>query len=90
MEFYERIRNAREDKDEKQEAIAKYLGITRQQYGLYETGQREFKIAHIIKLCMYFDLSSDFILGLPEGMPYGHSKTKKTETRKGRSKRLNT
>ena len=77
MEFYERIRNAREDKDEKQEVIAKYLGITRQQYGLYETGQREFKIKHIIKLCMYFDLSADFILGLPEGMPYGHSKTKK-------------
>ena len=77
MEFYERIRNAREDRDEKQEAIAKYLGITRQQYGLYETGQREFKIKHIIKLCMYFDLSADFILGLPEGMPHGHSKTKK-------------
>lgn len=76
MQFYERIRNAREDRDEKQETIAKYLGITRQQYGLYETGQREFKVKHIIKLCMYFELSADFILGLPEGMPYGHSKTK--------------
>lgn len=90
MEFYERIRNAREDKDDKQETVAKYLGITRQQYGLYETGQREFKINHIVKLCMYFDLSSDFILGLPEGMPYGHSKTKQGEKRKGRSKRQNT
>lgn len=77
MEIYERIRNAREDKDEKQETLARYLGITRQQYGLYETGQREFKLNHIIKLCMYFDLSADYILGLPEGMPYGHSKTKK-------------
>ena len=77
MQFYERIRNAREDKDEKQETVAKYLGITRQQYGLYETGQREFKIIHIIKLCMYFNLSADYILGLPEGMPYGHSKTKR-------------
>lgn len=80
MQFYERIRNAREDKDEKQETIAKYLGITRQQYGLYETGQREFKINHIVKLCMYFNLSADYILGLPEGMPYGHSKTKRRET----------
>lgn len=77
MEFYDRIKNAREDADEKQETIAKYLGITRQQYSLYETGQREFKIKHIIKLAMYFDLSTDYILGLPEGMPYGHSKTKK-------------
>lgn len=80
MQFYERIRNAREDKDEKQETIAKYLGITRQQYGLYESGQREFKINHIVKLCMYFNLSADYILGLPEGMPYGHSKTKRRET----------
>lgn len=79
MQFYERIRNAREDKDEKQETIAKYLGITRQQYGLYESGQREFKINHIVKLCMYFNISADYILGLPEGMPYGHSKTKKRE-----------
>lgn len=79
MQFCERIRNAREDKDEKQETIAKYLGITRQQYGLYETGQREFKINHIVKLCMYFNLSADYILGLPEGMPYGHSKTKRKE-----------
>ena len=76
MEFYERIKNARIDADEKQETIAKMLGITRQQYGLYETGQREFKINHIRKLCIYFDLSADFLLGLPEGMPYGHSKTK--------------
>lgn len=77
MEFYERIKNARIDADEKQETIAKMLGITRQQYGLYETGQREFKIKHIQKLCIYFNLSADWILGLPDGMPYGHSKTKK-------------
>lgn len=82
MQFYERIRNAREDREEKQETIAKYLGITRQQYGLYETGQREFKIKHIQKLCMYFDISADFILGLPEGLPYGHSITRKRGDKK--------
>lgn len=81
MEFYQRIKNAREDKDEKQETIAKYLGITRQQYGLYETGQREFKIVHIVKLCMYFNLSADFILGLPDNLPYGHSITKEKRGR---------
>ena len=82
MEFHERIKNARIDKDDKQETIASYLGITRQQYGLYETGQREFKIKHIIKLCMYFNLSADFLLGLPDGLPYGHSITiRKKESR---------
>ena len=77
MEFYERIRNARIDADEKQEAIASFLKISRQQYSLYETGQREFKIKHIKQLCIHFDLSADWILGLPQGLPYGHSKTRK-------------
>ena len=77
MHFYERIKNEREDREEKQETIAKYLGITRQQYSLYERGERQFKIEHIYKLCIYFNLSADFILGLPENLPYGHSKTRK-------------
>ena len=83
MQLHERIRNAREDKEDKQETVAKYLGITRQQYSLYETGEREFKLKHIQKLCMYFELSADFLLGLPEGLPYGHSITKE---KKGKEK----
>ena len=58
MEYYQKLRNLREDADKKQEDIAKVLGITRQQYGLYET------------------VSADYILGLPTGLPYGHSRTR--------------
>ena len=76
MEVHERIRNLREDADLKQEVIASYLKITRPQYSLYETGKREFKLEHIKKLCLYFNVSADWLHGLPEGMPYGHSKTK--------------
>lgn len=77
MEIYERIRNLREDADMKQEAVAKYLGITRPQYSLYETGKREFKLEHIRRLCMLYNISADAVLNLPENMPYSHSKTKK-------------
>lgn len=77
MQYYDKIRNLREDSDLKQETVASYLGITRPQYSLYETGKREFKIEHIRKLCLYFNISADAILNLPEGMPYSHSKTKK-------------
>ncbi len=77
MQFYERIRGLREDRDLKQETLAMYLGITRQQYSLYETGKRAFSVLQVIALCEYFHVSADYILGLPEGMPYGHSKTKK-------------
>ncbi len=77
MKYIEKIRGLREDRDLKQETLAAYLGITRQQYSLYETGRRAFPVEHIIALCKYFQVSADYILDLPQGMPYGHSKTKK-------------
>ena len=76
MEYYQKLRNLREDADKKQEDIAKILDITRQQYGLYETGAREMKLKHIITLCKYYKVSADYLLGLPKGLPYGHSKTR--------------
>ena len=76
MEYYQKLRNLREDADKKQEAIAKVLGITRQQYGLYETGTREMKLKQIITLCKYYHVSADYILGLPADLPYGHSRTR--------------
>lgn len=69
-EAHQIIRDMREDRDEKQETIAKMLKITKQQYSLYETGKREFKQRHIKELCQYFHVSADYILGLPEGLPY--------------------
>lgn len=77
MEYYSRLRNLREDADKRQYDIAMLLNITRQQYGLYETGEREIKLKQLITLCQYYNVSADYILGLPKGMPYGHSKTKK-------------
>lgn len=75
MEYYQKLKNLREDADKHQEDVAKILGITRQQYSLYETGTREMKLGHIIALCKYYHISADYILGLPAGLPYGHSKT---------------
>lgn len=77
MEIHDKVKNLREDADLKQETVANYLGITRPQYSLYETGKREFKLEHIRKLCLYFNISADSLLGLPQGMPYSHSKTKR-------------
>lgn len=77
MEIYERIRGLREDSDLNQETIAKYLGITRPQYSLYETGKRAFPAEQIAKLCKFFHVSADYVLDIPPGMPYGKSKTNK-------------
>ena len=58
------LKNLREDKDEKQEAIAILLKITRQQYQLYESGKRKLPVDFLPILCKHFDVSADYLLGL--------------------------
>lgn len=78
MEIYQqRIRGLREDKDMTQAEIAQILGTTKNQVGKYERGEQDMNIRHIITLCKYYHVSADYILGLPAGLPYGHSKTQK-------------
>ena len=72
--FNEILRELREDNDYKQETVALELKITRQQYQLYESGKRQFEVEHIIKLCKFYNVSSDYVLGLPENLPYPKNK----------------
>ncbi|WP_295053981.1 helix-turn-helix transcriptional regulator, partial [Ruminococcus sp.] len=54
MHYTQRLRELREDHDQKQESIALELNITRQQYQLYESGKRKLPIDLLIKLCKYY------------------------------------
>lgn len=58
------MRELREDRDLKQAAVASVLGISQQVYSRYETGTNEMPIHHLIKLCQYYQVSADYILGL--------------------------
>lgn len=66
MYFTQRLRDLREDKDLKQEDIAKVLKITRQQYQLYESGKRKIPIDLLIELCKFYNVSADYILGFTD------------------------
>lgn len=77
MAYQEKLRNLREDKDMTQAQIAMVLGTTKNQVGKYERGEQEMNINHLITLCQFYKVSADYILELPEGLPYGTSKTKK-------------
>ena len=61
---FKRLKDLREDKDLKQENIANLLKITRQQYGLYETGKRTIPIDLLIILAHFYDTSIDYIVGI--------------------------
>ena len=77
MEYHERIKNLRIDADKTQQEIADLLKTGQSYYAKYENGHRSLPIERLRELCVYYNVSADYILGLPKGMPYGHSKTKK-------------
>lgn len=77
MEYAQRIRNLREDHDMTQAQVAIILNTTKNQVGKYEQGEQDMNIKHLVTLCTFYNVSADYILGLPEGLPYGHSKTRK-------------
>lgn len=81
MKKYQRLQDLREDRDLKQEDIAKVLNITRQQYQLYESGKREIRFFQIIELAKFYNVSIDYIAGLTnEPLPY--SRPAKNENRR--------
>lgn len=78
MRYYAQIiRDLRNDHDLSQMQVALILGTTKNQVGKYERGEQELPIRHLLTLCNYYKVSADYILGLPEGRPYGLTKTRK-------------
>ena len=59
-----RLKDLREDLDIKQKEIADYLHIKQNTYSQYENGQRQLPIDVLIKLANYYNVSTDYILGL--------------------------
>ncbi len=64
--WQERIRELREDHDLTQRDVAALLGTTQQVYSRYEQGVNELPIRHLITLCRFYKVDSDYILGLSE------------------------
>ena len=63
MYFYQRIRDLREDNDLSQQRVADILGITRQQYQLYESGKRQMPMHLFILLADFYKVSLDYLAG---------------------------
>lgn len=63
MYFYQKVRDIREDFDLSQQQVADILGITRQQYQLYESGKREMPMHHFITLAEYYNVTIDYLAG---------------------------
>ena len=64
MVFCRRIRDLREAANLTQEKLAKQLEIRRKTYIRYEMGIRSPPITFLAQLAVFYNLSSDYLLGL--------------------------
>ena len=61
--MYERIRNLREDRDLKQEDLARLLNCTQACYSNYENGKRDIPTEVLDILADFYQVSIDYLLG---------------------------
>ncbi|MBQ9545164.1 MAG: helix-turn-helix transcriptional regulator [Clostridia bacterium] len=66
MDYRKRIKEIREDRDLTQAQIGKLLNKSQQGYNHIETGRAELKIDDLVKLCEFYSLSADYIIGLTD------------------------
>lgn len=66
MDYTKRLYDLRVDNDLKQEDVANVLKITKQAYGMYENKKRGLPVESLITLCKFYNVSSDYILGLTD------------------------
>ena len=64
LDYRTRIRNIREDRDLTQTEVGALLNKSQQGYNHIEAGRAELKIDDLVKLCKFYDLSADYLIGL--------------------------
>lgn len=66
MDYRSILRNVREDRDLTQTEVGKIINKSQQGYNHIEAGRAELKIDDLIKLCKFYNLSADYLIGLSE------------------------
>ena len=93
MNFYQRLKDLREDRDLSQEDLANLLQTSQQQYGKYELGKQKMSIERYIFLSKYYNVSLDYLCGIldtPEPLWRGSKPPKITPRPSEEEKLLNT
>ena len=70
MSYAQRLKELRQDRDYLQKDIANLLNTSQSYYAQYENGKRPLPIEHLIKLCSFYGVSADYVLGLPKNLKY--------------------
>ena len=68
MHYRERMKSLREDRDLTQAEVGKILNKSQQGYNHIEAGRAELKIEDLIKLCDFYGVSADYLVGRTDEM----------------------
>ena len=70
MTFGEKIRLLREEWELNQTELGNELNMTQRKISYLELGKYEPSMEDVRALCRYFNVSADYLLGLPRNLPY--------------------
>ena len=62
----EKIRNLREDRDLNQTQLGNAVNMTQRKISYIECGKFEPSIEDIVAFCHFFQVSADYLLGIPQ------------------------
>ena len=65
-DYRARLRGVREDRDLTQAEVGKILNKSQQGYNHIEAGRAELKIHDLVKLCQFYNLTADYLVGLSD------------------------
>ncbi|MDE6469669.1 MAG: helix-turn-helix domain-containing protein [Eubacterium sp.] len=66
MDYIKRLKDLRVDNDRTQAQIAEVLCVGQTSISSYELGKRQYKVEDLIKLCEFYNVSADYVLGFTD------------------------
>ena len=66
MDYRDRMRALREDRDLTQKQLGELLKKSQQGYNHIESGRAELKIEGLVILCRFYNVSADYFIGLTD------------------------
>lgn len=70
MEYTEILKQLRNNRGLNKKDIAELLNISQSCYDKYETELKALPIKHMVTLCKFYNVSSNYIMGLPDNLEY--------------------
>lgn len=70
MAQYPNLNGLIEDKDTNIKDLSEQIGVSTKQIKRWRDGTSEMGIDKLVKICLYYHVSADYILGLPRGLEW--------------------